>query len=139
LIPNWASIVRAIVLVLAGLSGALGVTVYALAAHRAGAGTADQFALVNAAIMMLVHGAAALGLVALAPTSAGNSWRWHGAALVMLVGAMLFGGAVALPKLVGLHLVGMAAPTGGMLTILAWLAVVINALLDILGSGRDLR
>lgn len=130
---------RAIVVVLAGFSGALGVTVYALAAHRAGAGSADQFALVNAAIMMLVHGAAALALLAIPSVIVGTCLRWQAIALVMLFGALLFGGAVALPRLAGLHLVGMAAPVGGTLTILAWLAVAINALIDILGSGRDLR
>ncbi len=112
------------VIFLSGLSGAGGVATYAAAAHVAGADDPARFALSNAAIMMMVHAAGATA-VALAAHHARGAIAWRLIALGLVSGALLFGGAVALPKLVSpaFALFPMAAPIGGSLTIVSWLAL----------------
>ena len=87
-----------IILLLAGLMGAGGVALAAADAHAApGAGLA------GAAYMLLFHAAALLG------------------------GAALFSGDVALRAFAGHRLFPMAAPTGGVILIAAWLALAAAA------------
>jgi uncharacterized membrane protein YgdD (TMEM256/DUF423 family) len=99
----------------AGLAGAAGVALAAVAAHRV-----EHPALVAASTMLILHAAAALALLnsshehaRLAPAVTG----------LMLFAASLFGGDIALHALSGAHLFPMAAPTGGSLLILSWLLV----------------
>jgi uncharacterized membrane protein YgdD (TMEM256/DUF423 family) len=114
---------------LAGLAGAAGVSVFAAAAHVAEAGSREQQGLTNAAVMLMVHAAAVLALVALSQSAGSVAWRWQLIGLVMITGSLLFGGAVALPVFAGFGLFPLAAPIGGSLTILAWAAVAVHALL----------
>lgn len=118
----------AIAALLAGLAGAAGVSVFAAAAHVAEVGSREQYALSNAAIMLMVHGAATLALVAIGLSAGDGAWRWQAVGLVMVIGALMFGGAVALPRFAGFGLFPMAAPIGGVLTILAWFLVAVNVL-----------
>lgn len=120
---------------LAGLAGAAGVSVFAAAAHVAEAGSREQFALSNAAIMLMVHAAAAIALCAYGDAAGRVAWRWQALALALVAGALLFGGAVALPKFAGVGLFPMAAPIGGSLTIGVWFLIGLNALVE-LAAGR---
>ena len=98
--------------------GACGVAAAAGAAHVPGAEHLNSVALI-----LLVHAAALLGLTARARDSAGWGARlWLASALAVAFGAALFSADVALLALRGARLFPMAAPTGGTLMILGWLA-----------------
>jgi len=111
-----------IILVLAGLMGASGVILAAAAAHLTpGAG------LDSAAYLLLFHAAAVLGGAALMRQGA----VWRPAMLAALggwiFGAALFAGDIALRALAGHRLFAFAAPSGGMILIAAWLALIVAA------------
>ena len=82
------------------------------------------------ALILLVHAAALLGLTTRAQESAGWSARlWFLSALAVVFGAALFSADVALLALRGARLFPMAAPSGGTLMILGWLAGFLAELL----------
>ena len=111
-----------LLLVLAGLMGACGVVLAAVAAHgKPGAG------LDNAALMLLMHALAIIGATAL--TVGGRLWHPAGllARLGWVAGAVLFAGDIALRASTGHRFFPMAAPTGGSLLILSWLVFVVAA------------
>jgi uncharacterized membrane protein YgdD (TMEM256/DUF423 family) len=117
----------AIILLLAGLMGAGGVVLAAADAHVAtGAGLA------GAAYMLLFHAAALVGGTAL--YAQGVLWRPLLIAVLIawIVGAALFSGDVALRTFAGHRLFPMAAPTGGMVLIAAWLALAAAAIAALL-------
>jgi uncharacterized membrane protein YgdD (TMEM256/DUF423 family) len=108
---------------LAGLMGAGGVVLAAAAAHAApGAG------LDSAASMLLFHAAAVVGGAALVQ----QGLIWRPLALIALagwvLGAILFSGDIALRALAGHRLFPMAAPSGGMILIAAWLVLTAAAI-----------
>jgi uncharacterized membrane protein YgdD (TMEM256/DUF423 family) len=110
-------------LALSGLMGGAGVVLAAVGAHgKPGAG------LDNAAHMLLFHATAVLAAMAL--IDAGRLWR--PVAIVVLggwiVGAALFAGDVAMRAFAGIRLFPMAAPTGGTILILSWLALCVAAI-----------
>jgi uncharacterized membrane protein YgdD (TMEM256/DUF423 family) len=112
-----------ILIALAGLMGAGGVVLAAAGAHMApGAG------LDSAAYMLLFHAAAVLGGAALVQQAA----LWRPLALIVLaawvLGAVLFSGDIALRALAGHRLFAMAAPTGGVILIGAWVALAAAAI-----------
>lgn len=96
-----------------GLYGAAGVGLSAAAAHAV-----PGSSLGPAGAMLLVHGAALLAL-SRAGTAVDGGRR--AAALVMIAGAALFSGDLTLRTFTGAHLFPMAAPTGGVAMIAAWL------------------
>jgi uncharacterized membrane protein YgdD (TMEM256/DUF423 family) len=111
-----------IVIALAGLMGASGVILAAAGAHMApGAG------LDSAAYMLLFHAAAILGGAAL--VQQGVVWRPLGLLILAawVLGAALFSGDIALRAFTGHRLFAMAAPSGGIILIAAWLAMAIVA------------
>ena len=111
-----------LLIVLAGLLGASGVSMAALAAH-----VSDSTALRAAAEMAMVHAAAGIGLTAFSMhTSRAGTWTFVAGAL--LVGAALFSGTVALGVLADFRPLPVLAPIGGVLTILSWIAVALLAL-----------
>src|SRR5215468_3680883 len=119
----------AIILLLAGLMGAGGVVLAAADAHAApGAGLAA------AAYMLLFHAAALLGGAAL--YQQGVLWRPLMLAVLVawIVGASLFSGDVALRAFAGHRLFPMAAPTGGVILIAAWLGLAVAAIAALLRS-----
>lgn len=113
----------AVFLLLAGVMGAAGVTLAAAAAHAA-----SNAGLESAAYILLFHAAAIVGGTALLD----RDLVWRAPLLVALggwvVGAALFSGDISLRAFVGHRLFPMAAPTGGTLLILAWLALTIAAI-----------
>ncbi len=119
-----------IILLLAGLMGAGGVALAAADAHAAsGAGLA------GAAYMLLFHAAAVVGGAALHHQGGVLSRPLLLIVLVAwIVGAALFSGDVALRAFAGHRLFPMAAPTGGIILIAAWLGLAAVALAALLRS-----
>lgn len=121
--------------VLAGLIGAAGVALAAVAAHRV-----PDPALASAANMMMLHAAAALAVTAHMRRAhhapAIRSRAWGLAALLLLAGAALFAGDIALRSFTGSRLFPMAAPLGGSTMIAGWLAVAVAGILGLRGGAK---
>ena len=109
---------------IAGLLGAGGVGLAAIAAH-----VADQAAIRAAAELAMVHAAASIGLLAYT-SQATRPVLWQSVTAAMLLGAVLFTGTVALGTLADFRPIPALAPIGGSLTILSWLGVTIAAILE---------
>lgn len=99
-----------------GLAGAAGVTLSAMAAHSSGAhlGTASSFLLMHAPALL------AIGLLA-------GTRVLRLAGFVLLAGLVLFVGDLVARDFLGDRLFPYAAPIGGTLLILGWLAVFVSA------------
>ena len=115
---------------IAGLMGAAGVALAAAAAHAApgvGLDSASQILMVHAVALVAAAGAVAAGLV------------WRPLALAALIGFVLgtlfFSGDIALRTFVGNRLFPMAAPTGGSILILSWLAFALAAAVRMIRGG----
>lgn len=119
-----------LLVILAGLLGAAGVILAAAGAHAA-----PNAGLDGAAYLLLFHAAAVLGGTALAQ----QGLLWRPLALVVLIGwitgAALFAGDIALRAFAGHRLFAFAAPTGGVILIGAWLALVLAAIVASLRRG----
>ncbi|MEQ8825586.1 MAG: DUF423 domain-containing protein [Filomicrobium sp.] len=113
-------------IIVAGLLGAGGVSLAAIAAH-----VADSTALRAAAEIAVVHAAATIGLLVLGRHSQTPA-SWTIPAAVMVLGATLFSATVALGVLADFRPVPALAPIGGTLTILSWLAVSVAGLRELL-------
>ncbi|MDX5361072.1 MAG: DUF423 domain-containing protein [Alphaproteobacteria bacterium] len=116
---------RRALIVLAGLAGAAGVAAAAAAAHIGGA------RMDTAALMLMVHAPALLGLAALASAA---PWTAR-AGVALALGVALFSGDLAARDMWEAGLFPNAAPIGGSLTILGWLAVAASAFIRT--SPRD--
>jgi uncharacterized membrane protein YgdD (TMEM256/DUF423 family) len=101
----------------AGLCGAAGVALSAVAAHGGTPNTA------TAATFMVVH-APALLVVGLTVFNAVIRW----AAAILLLCLMLFAGDLAARDFLDDRLFAMAAPAGGGLMILGWVGIAASAL-----------
>jgi uncharacterized membrane protein YgdD (TMEM256/DUF423 family) len=111
-----------ILLVIAGLMGAAGIMEAAVGAHAyLGAG------LDTAGYILLFHAAALVGLVAAIDRRLLSRTLGLLAAAGLAIGALLFAGDVTLPIYAGFELFPGAAPTGGVLLIVSWLAVAVGA------------
>lgn len=100
-----------------GLCGAAGVALSAMAAHRGGAftGTAASFFLMHAPVFL------AIGLLQ------GNRLLRAGG-LILLAGLVIFSGDLLARDLAGTRFFPMAAPLGGSLLIVGWLAIAASGL-----------
>jgi len=109
-------------IVLAGLMGAAGVALAAVAAHLP-----DASQLATASSMLLFHAAAVTGAALL--TANGLVQRPLGLAATygFILGGALFAGDLTLRQYSGHRLFPMAAPTGGSTMILSWLALALSA------------
>jgi len=110
--------------------GASGIVLAAAGAHAA-----PNAGLVGAAYMLLFHATALLGGSGLAQQ--GLLWRPLMLAVLIawVVGAALFSGDIASRAFLGHRLFAFAAPTGGMILIVAWLALSIAAIAAIVQRG----
>jgi uncharacterized membrane protein YgdD (TMEM256/DUF423 family) len=117
----------AIVLV-AGLMGAAGVALGAVAAHR----VADP-GLATASLYLVIHAAAALALAAVAGHWGG--WPWLVTAAALQMGAVLFAGDIAARAFAGARLFPFAAPLGGSLMIGGWALVALAAFVILIRRG----
>lgn len=102
----------------AGICGALGVMLSAVAAHSGGVNlaTAANFLLLHAPVLL------AIGLV-----GGGMTARTGG--LILLVGLALFSGDLVSRDYFGTRLFPYAAPAGGTILIAGWLVVAVSALI----------
>ena len=108
----------AIFIVLAGLMGASGIALAAAGAHAAPGTGLD-----SAASMLLFHAAAVVGAVALARQGALIRPLLLVALVAWVLGGVLFSGDIAMRAFVGHRLFAMAAPSGGVILIVGWLAL----------------
>jgi uncharacterized membrane protein YgdD (TMEM256/DUF423 family) len=115
-----------LLVVLAGLMGAGGVVLAAASAHAVANAGLD-----SAGHMLSLHAAAVLGGTAI--LSSGMIWRPLGAIALfgLVLGALLFAGDIALRAFAGHRLFPMAAPTGGTIMIVSWLAFAIAAIVGL--------
>jgi uncharacterized membrane protein YgdD (TMEM256/DUF423 family) len=111
-----------ILIVLAAIMGADGVILAAASAHLP-----DASRLAAASSMLLFHATAVLGTVALAERGLADIRIAIAAAFGFVVAAALFAGDLTLRQYAGHGLFPMAAPTGGTLLIVSWLALAVSA------------
>jgi uncharacterized membrane protein YgdD (TMEM256/DUF423 family) len=111
-----------ILIVLAGIMGADGVILAAASAHQP-----DAARLASASSMLLFHASAILGIVALAERAIVHARIAITSAFGFVIASALFAGDLSLRQYAGHSLFPMAAPTGGTLLILSWLAVAVSA------------
>jgi len=117
-----ASRVQRILVGLAGIMGADGVILAAASAHGA-----DASRLAAASSMLLFHACAVLATVALIERGVIHGRIGMVAAWGFVIGAALFATDLALRQYADHSLFPLAAPTGGTLLILSWLALAIAA------------
>lgn len=117
------SLPERILVILAALSGVLGVGLSAAAAHVTGGNltTAGQF--------LLFHAPALLALVALSEGGALSPGIARLAGFVLVLGLVLFCGDLSRRAFSGVALAPMAAPTGGILMMIGWILVGAASLL----------
>jgi len=111
-----------ILIILAGVMGADGVILAAVAAHQA-----DAARLMPASSMLLFHAAAVLGVVALSERGIVHARIGLVAGFGLVVAAALFAGDLSLRHFAGHSLFPMAAPSGGTLLIASWLLLAVAA------------
>ena len=111
-----------IFIILAGVMGADGVILAAMAAHQA-----DATRLGAASSMLLFHATAVLAVVALVERGVIHFGIGIAAALGFVAAAGLFAGDLTLRQYAGHSLFPLAAPTGGMLLIASWLVLAVAA------------
>ncbi|WP_247970500.1 DUF423 domain-containing protein [Bradyrhizobium sp. 195] len=107
---------------LAGLMGAAGVALAAASAHGG-----DASRLASASAMLLFHATAILATVALLARGLLHGGIGLVGASGLAIGAALFAGDLSLRQYAGHSLFPYAAPTGGTVMILGWLAVTLAA------------
>ena len=117
------SLAERILVVLAALSGVLGVGLSAAAAHVTGGNLA------TAAQFLLFHAPALLALAALTVAEALNPSIARLAGYVLVLGLILFCGDLSRRAFSGVALFPKAAPTGGILLMIGWVLVGASALL----------
>ncbi|MCK1653137.1 DUF423 domain-containing protein [Bradyrhizobium sp. 149] len=110
---------------LIGLAGVMGAAGIALAAASAHGGDASRLA--SASAMLLFHATAMLAVVALLGRGLLHGGIGIIAAFGFVSGAALFAGDLTLRQYAGHSLFPYAAPTGGSVMILSWLAVTLAA------------
>jgi uncharacterized membrane protein YgdD (TMEM256/DUF423 family) len=111
-----------VLIVLAAIMGADGVMLAAASAHLP-----DASRLAAASSMLLFHAPAVLAVVALAERGLIHVRIAVVAALGFVIAAALFAGDLTLRQYAGHGLFPMAAPTGGTLLIVSWLALAVVA------------
>lgn len=124
-----SSLASRLLTLFAGLLGAAGVALAAVAAHRV-----QDPSLATAAHLLVMQAAAALGVVAVA-TRCTRPLAWTIAGGLLLAGAALFAGDITLRAFTGNRLFPMAAPTGGSTMIAGWLMVAVASLLELRDRG----
>jgi uncharacterized membrane protein YgdD (TMEM256/DUF423 family) len=109
-------------LIIAGVFGAAGIALAAAGAHAAPSAALD-----SAANILLFHALGILGGVALLQQGVLSRQLALIALAAWALGTTLFSTDVALRAFVGHRLFPMAAPTGGIILILAWLVLATAA------------
>ena len=111
-----------ILVILAGIMGADGVILAALATHQA-----DATRLAPASSMLLFHACAVLAVAALTERGIVAVRGGLVAVFGFVIASALFAGDLTLRHFAGHALFPMAAPTGGTLLIVSWLVLAVAA------------
>jgi uncharacterized membrane protein YgdD (TMEM256/DUF423 family) len=111
-----------ILVILAGIMGDDGVVLAAASAHQP-----DAVRLASASSMLLFHATAVLAVAALLERGIVHARIGLVAAFGFVIAAALFAGDLTLRQYAGHSLFPMAAPTGGTLLIVSWLALAVAA------------
>jgi uncharacterized membrane protein YgdD (TMEM256/DUF423 family) len=111
-----------ILIILAGVMGADGVILAAAAAHQP-----DAARLASASSMLLFHATAVLAVAALAERGVIHVRIGTAAAFGFVIASALFAGDLTLRQYAGHSLFPMAAPSGGTLLIVSWIALAVAA------------
>ena len=111
-----------ILVILAAIMGADGVMLAAASAHQP-----DASRLASASSMLLFHATAVFAAVALIERGVVHLQIGTFAAFILVIGAALFSGDLTLRQYIGDGLFPMAAPTGGTLLIVGWIALAVSA------------
>jgi uncharacterized membrane protein YgdD (TMEM256/DUF423 family) len=111
-----------ILIILAGVMGADGVILAAASAHQP-----DAARLASASSMLLFHSLAVLAVVALAERGVIHLRIGMAAAFGFVIASALFAGDLTLRQYAGHSLFPMAAPTGGTVLIVSWVALAVAA------------
>jgi uncharacterized membrane protein YgdD (TMEM256/DUF423 family) len=111
-----------ILIILAGVMGADGVILAAASAHGA-----DAARIAAASSMLLFHSSAVLAAVALVERGVIHARIGIAAAFGFVIAAALFASDLTLRQYAGHGLFPMAAPIGGTLLIVSWLALAVAA------------
>ncbi|HEY8335719.1 MAG TPA: DUF423 domain-containing protein [Tardiphaga sp.] len=111
-----------ILIILAGVMGADGVILAAASAHQP-----DATRLASASSMLLFHATAVLGAIALIERGILHLQIGLSAAIGFVIASAVFAGDLAMRTYAGHGLFPMAAPTGGTLLIVSWLALAVSA------------
>jgi uncharacterized membrane protein YgdD (TMEM256/DUF423 family) len=111
-----------ILIILAGVMGADGIMLAAAAAHQP-----DATRLASASTMLLFHASAVLGVVALVERSVVHPQIGLASAFGFVLATALFSGDLVMRQYAGSGLFPMAAPAGGTLLIVSWLALAVSA------------
>ena len=111
-----------ILIILAAVMGADGVMLAAAAAHQP-----DAARLASASSMLLFHSLAVLAATALAERGLIHVRIGIAAGFGFVVAAALFAGDLTLRQYAGHSLFPMAAPAGGTLLIVSWVALAVAA------------
>lgn len=112
-------------LALAAPMGAAGVIFAAMATHLQGGGT-----LSTAALFLLMHACAVLGVAALLPHVTDGRRALIVGASLLVAGTFLFSGDLVARQLLGMKLLWGTAPFGGGAMIVGWLVCGLPVLLD---------
>jgi uncharacterized membrane protein YgdD (TMEM256/DUF423 family) len=111
-----------ILIILAGVMGADGVILAAASAHQG-----DAARLAPASSMLLFHATAVLAVVALAERGVIHARIGIASAFGLVIAPALFAGDLTLRQYAGHGLFPFAAPSGGTLLIVGWLALAVAA------------
>jgi uncharacterized membrane protein YgdD (TMEM256/DUF423 family) len=111
-----------ILVVLAAVMGADGIMLAAASAHQP-----DATRLASASSMLLFHALAVLAAVALAERGVIHIRIGLAAAWGFVIASALFAGDLTMRQYAGHGLFPMAAPTGGTLLIVSWIALAVAA------------
>ncbi|MEH2474057.1 uncharacterized membrane protein YgdD (TMEM256/DUF423 family) [Nitrobacteraceae bacterium AZCC 2161] len=111
-----------ILIILAGVMGADGVILAAASAHQP-----DATRLASASSMLLFHATTVIGVVALVERGVIHLRIGLTAAVGFIIATALFAGDLTMRQYAGHGLFPMAAPTGGTLLIVSWLALAVAA------------
>jgi len=111
-----------ILIILAAIMGADGVILAAASAHQA-----DATRLAAASLMLLFHATAVLAVVALTERGVVHARIGIASAFGFVVAIALFAGDLTLRQYAGHSLFPFAAPSGGTLLIVSWLALAVAA------------
>jgi uncharacterized membrane protein YgdD (TMEM256/DUF423 family) len=111
-----------VLIVLAAVMGADGVMLAAASAHQP-----DATRLASASSMLLFHALAVLVAVALAERGVIHVRIGIAAAWGFVIASALFAGDLTMRQYAGHGLFPMAAPTGGTLLIVSWIALAVAA------------